>query len=332
MSLAGRRGRDDMQLATLSSLLLAWHRLSAQSTLESFRGGALALLEAHLPISAAWWGVAHLRGGSPRVLQSYLHRLPAKFADDWLSSAELDDLAHTVIEHPSVTVRYTSYEAPEAFDTNYGIASALSTAMPAEDTGLVHFLSIYRDDSLPLFTEEDRALVELLMPHLFLAEEKQGLATWQSEQANPRQLTATVSKHAWLEQATPAFCQVLMAEFPEWFGGHLPSALLGMIHIGTGHWQGRTLDVSVSQGQDGSCHLNLQLRASLGLTRREEMVARAYAAGGSHKEIARDLGLKPATVRGYLQQCYLKLNVSNKISLGDALRGGSGHQPEIARR
>ncbi|WP_178119550.1 LuxR C-terminal-related transcriptional regulator [Pseudomonas sp. SCB32] len=316
-----------MQLSTLSSLLLAWHRLSAQSTLENFRSGALALLEAHLPISAAWWGVAHLRSGSPRVLQSYLHRLPAGFADDWLSSAEIDDLAQTVIEHPGVTVRYNGYETPEEFDANYGIVSALSTAAPAEDTGLVHFLSIYRDDSLPLFTEEDRALVELLMPHLFLAEEKQALATWQSEQANARQLTATVSKHAWLEQATPAFCQVFMAEFPEWFGGHLPNTLRRMIHIGAGQWQGRTLDVSVSQGKDGGCQLSLQRRASLGLTRREETVARAYAAGGSHKEIARDLGLKPATVRGYLQQCYLKLNVSNKVSLGDALRGGSGHRP-----
>ncbi|PJI47519.1 MAG: hypothetical protein CTR55_19075 [Pseudomonas sp.] len=313
-----------MQLATLSSLLLAWHRLSAQSTLESFRSSALALLEEHLPISAAWWGVAHLRGGSPQVLQSYLHRLPAGFADDWLCSAELDELAHTVIEHPGVTVRYSSYEAPEDFDASYGIASALSTAIPVRDTGLVHFLSIYRDDSLPLFTEDDRALVELLIPHLFLAEEKQALATSPSEQANARQLTATVSKQAWLEQATPAFCQVLMAEFPEWFGGHLPSALLGMVHLGAGEWQGRTLDVSVSQGEDGSCHLSLQLRVSLGLTRREEMVARAYAAGGSHKEIARDLGLKPATVRGYLQQCYLKLNVSNKISLGEALRGDAG--------
>ncbi|WP_207886206.1 helix-turn-helix domain-containing protein [Pseudomonas sp. 30_B] len=321
-----------MQLATLSSLLLAWHRLSTQSTLEGFREGALALLEDHIPISAAWWGVAHLRGGSPRVLQSYLHRLPAGFADDWLSSAGIDELAHTVIEHPGVTVRYTGCEPPEDFDANYGIASALSTAMPAQNTGLVHFLSIYRDDALPLFTEEDRALVELLMPHLFLAEEKHALATWQGEPADAHQLTATVSKQAWLEQATPAFCQVLMAEFPEWFGGHLPNALLDLIRTGAGQWQGRTLDVSVSRGEDGGCHLNLQLRASLGLTRREEMVARAYAAGSSYKEIARDLGLQPATVRGYLQQCYLKLDVTNKVSLGEVLRGRGRPHPDIARR
>lgn len=321
-----------MQLATLSSLLLAWHRLAAGATLERFRSSALALLEAHLPTSAAWWGVAHLKGGSPQVLQSYLHRLPADFADDWLRSAELDDLACTVIEQPGVTVRYSSYDTLTDFDANYGIASVLSTAIPVQNTGLVHFLSLYRDDSLPSFTEEDRALVELLIPHLFLAEEKQALATMQSDAANPRQLTATVSKQAWLEQATPVFCQVLMEEFPDWFGGHLPSALLGMVHIGAGQWQGRTLDVSVSRGEDGSCQLSVQLRASLGLTRREEMVARAYAAGGSHKEIARDLGLKPATVRGYLQQCYLKLNVSNKISLGEALRSGGGRQAEITIR
>ncbi len=318
-----------MQLATLSSLLLAWHRLPGQSTLEDYRGRALALLEAHLPMSAAWWGLAHLRVSSPRVLQSYLHRLPATFPDDWLSIADMDELAHTVIEHPGVTNKYVRYGTPEDFDARYGIASALSTAMTAEDTGLVHFLSIYRDDSLPSFTEEERALVELLTPHLFLAEEQQRRAAWQSELANRRELSATVSKHAWLEQASPAFCRVLMAEFPEWFGGRLPDALHSLIHAGAGQWQGRTLDVSVSHGTDGGCHVSLQLRASLGLTRREEMVARAYAGGLSHKEIARELGLTPATVRSYLQQCYLKLDVSNKVSLGDALRGGSEHQPEI---
>jgi DNA-binding CsgD family transcriptional regulator len=321
-----------MQLATLSSLLLAWHRLSGQATLEDYRGGALALLEDHLPMSAAWWGVAHLRGGSPWVVQSYLHRLPAAFADDWLSSADIDELAHTVITHPGVTERYIGDGTQEGFDACYGIASALSTAMPAMDTGLVHFLSIYRDDSLPLFTEADRALVELLTPHLFLAEEKQGRAAWQSELANARVLSATVSEHAWLEQASPAFCRVLMAEFPEWFGGRLPNALCSLIHTGAGQWQGRTLDVSVSPGKEGGCHVSLQLRASLGLTRREEMVARAYAAGGSHKEIARELGLTPATVRSYLQQCYLKLDVSNKVSLGDALREGGGRHTEVAPR
>lgn len=312
-----------MQLAALSSLLLAWHQLSGQSSLENFRIGALEMLEAHLPLSAAWWGLGHLRGRSPLVLQSYLHRLPAAFADEWLSIADIDELAHAIGEHPGVTKIYIGNEAPERFDSRYGIVSALSTAMPAEDTGLSHFFSIYRDDSLPSFTEEDRALVELLVPHLFLAEEQQGRAALQRELANRRELSAKVNEHAWLEQASPAFCQVLMAEFPEWAGGRLPEVLHGLILTGEGQWQGHTLDVSVSRGADGGCHVSLKLRMSLGLTRREEMVARAYAGGISHKEIARELGLTPATVRSYLQQCYLKLDVSNKISLGDALRGGN---------
>ena len=37
------------------------------------------------------------------------------------------------------------------------------------------------------------------------------------------------------------------------------------------------------------------------LSRREEEVARAYAAGASYKEIARDLGVSPTTVRSHNQ-------------------------------
>ena len=312
-----------MQLAALSSLLLSWHRLTGQSLRDDVRGRALELLEAHLPLSAAWWGLGRLSGNSPWVLQSYLHRLPPAFAADWLAIAEMDELARSVLENPGVTELYSGLDAPDCFDVRYGIASALSTAMADEDTGLVRFLSIYRDHSLPLFTDNDRALVELLVPHMFLAEEQQERATWQRKLANQRQLSAKVNEHAWLEQASPAFCQVLLAEFPEWNGGCLPKALHNLTRTDGGLWQGRTLDVSASRSTDGGCHLGLQLRMSLGLTRREEMVARAYAGGLSHKEIARELGLTPATVRSYLQQCYLKLKVSNKVSLGDALRGVS---------
>jgi DNA-binding CsgD family transcriptional regulator len=44
-----------------------------------------------------------------------------------------------------------------------------------------------------------------------------------------------------------------------------------------------------------------------------------YAQGHSYKEIARLLGLSPATVRTYLRSVYIQLGVRNKIELGGAL-------------
>ena len=63
-----------------------------------------------------------------------------------------------------------------------------------------------------------------------------------------------------------------------------------------------------------------QRRAAL-LPPREMSVALLYADGRSHKEIARETGLAPATVRTYLREAYLTLGVSDKVALGRALAG-----------
>lgn len=55
------------------------------------------------------------------------------------------------------------------------------------------------------------------------------------------------------------------------------------------------------------------------LSPREHRVARLFARGLSYKEIARQLGLSPATVRTYLRDAYLRLGVKNKIELNLAL-------------
>ena len=55
--------------------------------------------------------------------------------------------------------------------------------------------------------------------------------------------------------------------------------------------------------------------ATTDLSTREREVADAYAAGQSYKEIARELGLSPTTVRSHLRAVYGKLGVTSKIEL-----------------
>jgi DNA-binding NarL/FixJ family response regulator len=50
-------------------------------------------------------------------------------------------------------------------------------------------------------------------------------------------------------------------------------------------------------------------------------VALLFASGRSHKQIARETGLSPSTVRTYLRDAYLRLDVSDKVALGHALMG-----------
>ena len=55
------------------------------------------------------------------------------------------------------------------------------------------------------------------------------------------------------------------------------------------------------------------------LSKRELEVAAAYAEGQSYKEIARDLGVSPTTIRSHLRTVYGKLGVASKIALAQAL-------------
>jgi DNA-binding CsgD family transcriptional regulator len=65
------------------------------------------------------------------------------------------------------------------------------------------------------------------------------------------------------------------------------------------------------------------------LSNREMEVAQAYAVGQSYKEIARDLGISPTTIRSHLRTVYGKLAVTSKIELARFLGGTSA--PEEAR-
>ncbi|NNE25196.1 MAG: GAF domain-containing protein [Rhizobiales bacterium] len=59
------------------------------------------------------------------------------------------------------------------------------------------------------------------------------------------------------------------------------------------------------------------------LSNREQEVADAYATGQNYKEIARELGLSPTTVRSHLRTVYSKLGVTSKIELAQFLSASS---------
>ncbi|MDX5434676.1 MAG: helix-turn-helix transcriptional regulator, partial [Halomonas sp.] len=60
------------------------------------------------------------------------------------------------------------------------------------------------------------------------------------------------------------------------------------------------------------------------LAPRELSAARLYSQGSSYKEVARTLGVTPATARTYLRNAYVRLGVSNKVELISALRHPGG--------
>jgi DNA-binding CsgD family transcriptional regulator/GAF domain-containing protein len=68
-----------------------------------------------------------------------------------------------------------------------------------------------------------------------------------------------------------------------------------------------------------------------GLSKREREVAADYVEGQSYKEIARTLGIAPATVRTHLRTLYRKLGVTSRPELVSALEASTGTAFSLAR-
>jgi DNA-binding NarL/FixJ family response regulator len=60
------------------------------------------------------------------------------------------------------------------------------------------------------------------------------------------------------------------------------------------------------------------------LSARERLVAEAFGAGLSYKEVARQLEMAPTTVRHHLRNVYVKLDVSNKAAITRLVGGKTG--------
>ena len=58
-----------------------------------------------------------------------------------------------------------------------------------------------------------------------------------------------------------------------------------------------------------------EVSAAPRLSEREHQIAELYVAGRSYKEIARALGIAPATVRTHINAVYRKLEVTSRIEL-----------------
>ena len=77
-----------------------------------------------------------------------------------------------------------------------------------------------------------------------------------------------------------------------------------------GLWAGRKL---TPRPTNGSFERNLAAIRSLGLTSRECEILDRLASGRSNKELARELGISPNTVKTHVARVYEKLDVQKRV-------------------
>lgn len=94
-------------------------------------------------------------------------------------------------------------------------------------------------------------------------------------------------------------------------------AVVAVAFIALGIWVG----IGVSGASErGAFEVNDKALAALGVSDREYAVLKLLATGRSNKEIARELGISPNTVKTHVANLYAKLSVSKRTEAVYAAR------------
>jgi DNA-binding CsgD family transcriptional regulator len=304
--------------------LLEFYRLPVETLPARLMREGLAALRVIVPYDAAWWGECSdgADGRAPRNWLCGRIDLGPDFAREWNRIGALDRYAGESMRGLGTAVCDSGYEdagpAAEAFARRYDLYHSMAITRPLAGSGLLQFAALYRHRTSRPFEAVHQVLFEQFSAHL--------MQRWGSRVATLIGESGALGEGHGLVDPAGDFVYVgarlallLHGRFPQWDGTRLPEGLTFAKLA-----EHATLKVGERRLAVERCGelLLLSLPSSRGgalLPPRELSVALLYANGRSHKDIAQETGLTPATVRTYLREAYLRLGVSDKIALGRAL-------------
>lgn len=131
-------------------------------------------------------------------------------------------------------------------------------------------------------------------------------------------VTGLVHGDGRVELADQRFFDLLAREWPELAPDFMPENALQLLNEGK-IFRGRQIEISSTRQADSLLCRIRPINVMEVLSPREFVVARRFAAGMSHKQIARELGVSHHTVRNQLAHLYRKLDLHNKGALAQYL-------------
>ncbi len=189
------------------------------------------------------------------------------------------------------------------------------------------WIVLYRQHDVR-FAESDAAALHGLWIHLSRAlaiNRARAVERLQGTYAHREQSGATglINDEGQVEIADQRFFDLLEREWPELAPEFIPHEAMELLNQEK-PYRGAQIELTlVRQAGCNLCRIR-PVDAMEVLTPREFVVARRFAAGMSHKQIARELGVSHHTVRNQLAHLYRKLNLHDKASLAQYLSTNLG--------
>lgn len=307
-------------------ILLELYRATRELSVAEFPDFAFGLIKSVLRFDAARYTALRFLNPGAVVCTAHLHNDATDTVFDWEQINRHDPVVPMALAAPGRAFNLhqpTMFAAPEKaimrdFIERTAHRNNLVIAIRDDDEGLWKSLSLYRARAGDRYAERDRKLLEALMPHVVEAlriNETLGALVVQADTA-ARASLAIAGLDGALHYVGPRFVELMRLDWPQWPSTRLPACVLdSALRMGGPGYAGRSVALGIERvGQ----LLFVRARPALPgarLSSRERRVAALFGAGRSHKEVARELDLAPATVRNYLQRIYAKLNVNDKAQL-----------------
>lgn len=325
-------------LETFSTALLDLAALPPLASPSQLMRQGLAALATLVPHDSAWWGECSggIDGLAPRNWLSGSINLSADFASEWNRIGAIDHFARQSMGRLDQVVWSDHFDDPDpdvdAFARRHGLYRVMAITRSLPGSGLLQFMVLYRREGGPPFEPAQRTVFSLFTAHLMQRWSARIAALVADGDMPSGDGQALVDAQGEFVYLGSQVALLLRSRFPSWNGTTLPGALADLVarpvhQVAVGR---RRLSV---QTRGELLLLSLQPeRCAAILPPRELNVAQQYAEGWSYKHIARETGLSPATVRTYVRDAYLRLGVSNKVALGQALSRAPGRRPPRRRK
>ncbi len=316
-------------LDAFNRCILQLGRLARERGAAEFMTDGLQSFRQLVPFASAWWGEmsASDAGTAP---QNWMHGridLAESFASEWNAIAGNDSFCHGTLSRPGEMVRDFGFDDPCAevntFARRYDLFYLMCITFELPESGLMFFVCLYRGVNDRAFDDDEAGLYCAFCDHL--------LQLWRFQvQDMISQGTGDGAKDIGVARLDGSLlyvgarlCAAIQRQLPGWNGSTLPEQITAQLAKAPCVARfGRTALALTPNGEQVVLSLKTQPRNST-LAPREMTAAMLFADGHSYKEIAKILGLTPATVRTYLRNCYLQLGVSSKIELGSVLRAAA---------
>jgi DNA-binding CsgD family transcriptional regulator len=308
----------------LGPLLLGLYQSGRKIEVGGFQHWALEKVKSALPFDSALWAHGMLNGPEIVVHNVHLHHLPREMFREYGQLKGEDPILLEIYRNKGTTINFNLAQLrpqakPHSHHKRYNIHYALSTMTVDAVTQSLSAISLYRSESSEPYQEQERELMQDLMPHLvglFADKKLQHVLNIADKRERLHYVSALMDHAGLLQFAEQDFVTLIRNEWPQWKGPVLPDELVSGANTKSPQsYIGDAITVKyIPMG--GAMGLKARGKASYdNLGRRERQVAELFAEGQTYKQVAKTLKIAPSTVSNELHSVYMKLNIASKPEL-----------------